>query len=54
VTALVPIVAVIVFLALYPQFVLERSEDSVVPGRGRGLAVTRSAPRRSTTAASRR
>ncbi len=27
---LVPIVAVIVFLALYPQFVLERSEDSVV------------------------
>ena len=28
---LVPIVAVIVFLALYPQFVLERSEDSVVP-----------------------
>jgi NADH-quinone oxidoreductase subunit M len=26
---IVPIVAVIVFLALYPQFVLERSEDSV-------------------------
>jgi NADH-quinone oxidoreductase subunit M len=26
---IVPIVAVILFLALYPQFVLERSEDSV-------------------------
>jgi NADH-quinone oxidoreductase subunit M len=26
---LVPIVAVILFLALYPQFVLERSEDAV-------------------------
>jgi NADH-quinone oxidoreductase subunit M len=28
---LVPLVAVILFLSLYPQFVLERSEDSVVP-----------------------
>ncbi len=28
---IVPIVAVILFLALYPQFVLERSEDSVTP-----------------------
>ena len=26
---LVPIIAVILFLALYPQFVLERSEDAV-------------------------
>jgi NADH-quinone oxidoreductase subunit M len=28
---IVPVVAVILFLALYPQFVLERSEDSVAP-----------------------
>ena len=28
---LAPLVAVIIFLALYPQFVLERSEDSVTP-----------------------
>ena len=28
---IVPIVAVILFLALYPQFVLDRSEDSVAP-----------------------
>ena len=28
---IVPIVAVILFLALYPQFVLERSEQAVRP-----------------------
>ena len=28
---IVPVVAVILFLALYPQFVLERTEDSVAP-----------------------
>jgi NADH-quinone oxidoreductase subunit M len=28
---IVPVVAVILFLSLYPQFVLERSEDSVAP-----------------------
>jgi NADH-quinone oxidoreductase subunit M len=28
---IVPIVAVILFLALYPQFVLDRSEDAVAP-----------------------
>ena len=32
---IVPIVAVILFLALYPQFVLERSEQAVADQRAR-------------------
>ena len=44
VAVLVPMVAVIIFSALYPQFVLERSERAVEtsvadPGGGRRIAV---------------
>ena len=33
---IVPVIAVVLFLALYPQFVLSRSEDRLVAPRGGG------------------